>query len=176
MEEPEVPTEKLQETILEQAEKRERLAMRVALSSAVIAVFAAVAALLSGHHANEAVIDQLKAADEWAQYQAKSIKATVLGATGDILRGEGRAPPAGHEARIEEYKRQQQELEERARAEERASASHLDHHKILSRAVTLFQIGIAMSAIAVLTRKRRLWVISLVLGAAGAACFVQGLL
>jgi|SRR5579883_1166551 len=179
MEELEVPTEKLHETLHEQAHERghgDPMAMRVALSAACIAVFAAIAALLAGHHANEALLDQLKASDDWALYQAKGIKATMLAATADMLRATGHAPPAEQEARVEEYRREQKEIEERAHEEEHGSRAHLAHHQILARAVTLFQIGIALGAIAVLTRKRNLWIASLLLGAAGVVFFVQGVL
>ena len=50
----------------------------MALSTAVLAVLAAIASLLSGQHANEAVMDQIEASDQWNYYQAKGIKAAVL--------------------------------------------------------------------------------------------------
>ena len=52
MEETEVPTEHLHEEIQHQAERgRERWALGVALSSALLAGFAAVSSLMAGHHA-----------------------------------------------------------------------------------------------------------------------------
>ena len=64
----------------------------VALSSALLAGFAAVAALLAGHNANEAMLDQIKAADSWNYYQAKGIKAAVLSSKLELLKGEHHAP------------------------------------------------------------------------------------
>ncbi|PWT70492.1 MAG: hypothetical protein C5B59_20475, partial [Bacteroidetes bacterium] len=62
MEEMEVPTEHLQEKIHEEAEeKKERWTLYVALSTAFMAVLAAIAGLMSGHHANEALINQVEA-------------------------------------------------------------------------------------------------------------------
>ena len=52
----------------------------VALSTAILAVLAAIAGLLSGKHANEAMMSQIEASDQWNYYQAKSIKASVLDA------------------------------------------------------------------------------------------------
>jgi hypothetical protein len=52
----------------------------VALSTAILAVLAAIASLLSGEHANEAMMNQIEASDQWGHYQAKSIKAAVLDA------------------------------------------------------------------------------------------------
>jgi len=74
-EEIEDPTEKLHESILEEAEKaREKWVLLVALSTAILAVFAAVCSLMAGHHANEALIEQIQASDQWAYYQAKGSK------------------------------------------------------------------------------------------------------
>ncbi len=98
-EEIEVPTEHLHEAIDEEAEKHEHGEHHghghggkkgghaakhtnwipgVALSAAVMAVCAAIAALLAGHHANEGVLDQITASDRWAEFQAKGIKSSVL--------------------------------------------------------------------------------------------------
>src|ERR687891_2904427 len=52
----------------------------VALSTAILAVLAAIAGLLSGQHVNEAMMNQIEASDQWNYYQAKSIKASVLDA------------------------------------------------------------------------------------------------
>ena len=52
----------------------------------------------------------------------------------------------------------------------------MEHHTLLSRGVTLFQVGIAVGAIAVLTKRKRFWYASLVFGVAGAVMFVWGLI
>ena len=52
--------------------------MAIAISTALMAVFAAMASLLAGHHADEAVIEQIRASDQWAFYQAKGIKDEIL--------------------------------------------------------------------------------------------------
>src|SRR5438874_1943358 len=83
MEEIEVPTEHLHETIEEEVEeavkKNERKGgMLIAISTALMAVLAAMASLLAGHHSDEAVIEQIRASDQWAFYQAKGIKDEIL--------------------------------------------------------------------------------------------------
>src|SRR5213079_2223997 len=81
MEEAEVPLEHLHEKVKETAEHTGVTWISwVALSTAILAVLAAIAGLLSGSHANEAMMDQIKASDQWSYYQAKSIKAAVLDA------------------------------------------------------------------------------------------------
>src|ERR1700739_1479563 len=81
MEEAEVPLEHLHEEVHHHAEHSgEKWISWVALSTALLAVLAAIAGLLSGKHANEAMMSQIQAADHWAYYQAKGIKAAVLDA------------------------------------------------------------------------------------------------
>src|SRR5215469_7406882 len=53
----------------------------LAITTAILAVFAAIASLLSGSYANnallqknDAVLNQSKASDQWNYYQAKGIK------------------------------------------------------------------------------------------------------
>jgi TolB-like protein len=87
MEEAEIPLEHLQEHVHESAEHSgEKWISWVALSTAVLAVLAAIAGLLSGKHANEAMMSQIQASDQWSYYQAKSIKAAVLDAKMSLAR------------------------------------------------------------------------------------------
>jgi len=85
---PEVPLESIQERIKEEVEEADRKAERIpwinylAITTALMAVLAAIAALFEGHagdeallKANEAVFHQAIAVDAWAEYQADSIKA-----------------------------------------------------------------------------------------------------
>ncbi len=170
MEEMEDPTEKLHETIEERVEeaveKKERKGgMTIAISTALMAVFAAMASLLAGHHADEAVIEQIRASDKWAFYQAKGIKDEILSLS----------TSPDKESKSAKYKSDQAEIQKEARESESASRAHLEHHSILARAVTLFQISIAISAIAILTKKRLLWFISLGISCFGLYFFVSGI-
>ena len=173
----EIPTEHLHEHLHRAAhESGERWTMGVALSSALLAALAAVAALTAGHDANEAMIDQLHASDQWAYYQAKGIKAGVLQAKMDLLAALKRAPAKEDREKLADYRREQEEIRQEAESHEGASRHHLHRHVVLARAVTLFQIAIAVGAISVLTRRKPLWFVSLGFGALGLAFLVQGLL
>ncbi|MES2200646.1 MAG: DUF4337 domain-containing protein [candidate division FCPU426 bacterium] len=176
-EEIEVPTEHLHEAMQEAAEHGGGgFNLRVALSSAVLAVMAAICALMAGHHANEALIDRIQASDQWNFYQAKGIKASVLGSKLDTLKALNKKTDPKEAEKIEEYKKEQAEIKEKAEEKEHGSEAHLGHHVTLAKAVTLFQVAIALSAMAVLTRRRELWWISLCLGGVGAWFFVTGIL
>lgn len=160
--------------------------LQLSLSTALIAVLAAVAALQSGSYANdsmvkknEAILAQSRANDEWAYFQAKGIKAAIYGSHADT------APNADAIAKLQkEAKREKQEqAEEKKKAEEfekkvaeaDAASDHALHvHHLFAKAVTIFQVAIALAAIAALTRRRAMWYVSLATGAAGVWFFVQG--
>jgi hypothetical protein len=170
MEEMEVPTEKLNETIEERVEeaieeKEKKGGMAIAISTALMAVFAAMSSLLAGHHADEAVIEQIKASDKWAYYQAKGIKNEILSLSNS----------PDKEVQSAKYKSEQAEIQKQATESEELSHVHLEHHSVLARAVTLFQISIAISAIAILTKKRLLWFASLCISGVGLFFFITGI-
>jgi hypothetical protein len=171
MEEIEVPTEHLHETIEEKVEEaikenEHSWSMYVAISTALIAVFAAISALMAGHHSDEALIAQIKASDQWAYYQAKGIKAEIK----ELGINMGKTTQAD----VDKYKTEQDDIKKEATADEDESTVHLLQHVKLARAVTLFQIAIAISAIAILTRKKFLWYASIALAAVGVWFFILG--
>jgi len=183
MEEIEVPIEKIQEDIHERAHEElehqhpgSGLSSKVALTSAIFAVFAAISALLAGHHSNEAMIEQIKASDHWSYYQAKGIKAAILSSKAELLSELGRPKDASTEGKLETYKKEQEEISEKAKEREADSEKHLAIHQVLARAVTFFQIAITIAAIAILTHQKRFWYVSLVFGAVGLVSLFQGLL
>jgi len=175
-EDPEVPTEHLHEAIHEEAEKGASWVMAVALSTAVLAVLAAITALLAGGHANEAMMDQIQASDQWAFYQAKGIKAAVLESKTELLGGLGKEPAAGDAEKLEKYKSDQKEIQAIAEEKTRSSEAHLARHETLAKGVTVFQVSIAIAAIAVLTRRRWMWFASMLLGICGCVFLFLGLI
>ena len=177
MEEAEISTEHLQEEMHHHAQSAgQSWIMGVALTSALLAVLAAVAALLSGHHANEAMIEQMKASDAWSYYQAKGIKAAVLGSKIDFRRALKQPVGPGDDDKLVQYADEQAKISVEAKELEASSRRHLHTHEIFAGAVTLFQVAIGIAAIAALTRKRRFWLVSMSFGALGLVVFALGFL
>jgi hypothetical protein len=169
MEEAEVPLEHLQEKTHETAKHSAEAWMSwVALSTAILAVLAAIASLLSGEHANEAMMSQIEASSQWSYYQAKSIKAAVLDAK-TAFRG---ASDESDQSKRARYEKEQQAIRSEAEHKEAAAKSYFHKHEVFARGVTMFQIAIAIAAISALTKKRSFWVVSLVFGAFGCAFLV----
>ena len=164
MEEAEVPLEHLHEQTHHAAKERgERWISWVALSTAILAVLAAIASLLSGEHANEAMLNQIEASSQWSYYQAKSIKAAVLDAKVAFTG----TPDESDQSKRARYEKEQQEIKSEAEHKEAAAKSYFHKHEVFARGVTMFQIAIAIAAISALTRKRSFWFVGLVFGALG---------
>jgi len=177
MEEQEVPTEHLHEQMGHHAKHSTELwTLGVALSSALLAALAAVASLQAGHHANEAMISQITASDQWNYYQAKSIKESLLKSKLDILDALSKSAPAADKEKLEEYKTDKEKIQRTAEEKEKEAQRELRTQQIFARSVTLFQIAISIGAIAVLTRRQKFWWVSLGLGITGLVFFVQAFL
>ena len=191
-----IETQELQEKLNEAIERAEEAGeerafpswtLRLALSTAMIAVLAAIASLQAGSLANQAillknnaVLYQSKASDGWAYYQAKGIKALIYQTQSESLAGR----PALSGKFAEEAKRYKDEQEllkkeadelENKVLENNTEAGHLmHHHHQFALAVTLFQVSIALAAIASLTRRRAMWFGGLFLAAVGLCFFFRG--
>ena len=161
----------------------------LSLSTAMIAVLAAVASLESGASSNEAILEkseamlnQARASDQWAYFQAKGLKATLSEGEAVIitdgkpelaakLNGDARR----YRGESEEIQRRARELEDKVKESNQRSEALMEQHHHFAIAVTLLQIAIALSAIAALTRRRSLWFLGMAVSAAGLVLFVRGL-
>src|SRR5438874_769369 len=142
----------------------------VALTTAVLAVIAAIAGLLSGKHANEAMMSQIEASDQWSYYQAKSIKAALL----DVKISLATVPDEKDRVKAARYEEEQAEIKSEAERKQAGAKSNFHRHEVYARGVTMSQIAIAVAAISALTKKRRFWLVSLLFGVAGCVFVVLG--
>src|SRR5438045_6114922 len=171
MEEAEVPLEHLHEEIHHRAEHGGvPWISGVALSTAILAVLAAIAGLLSGKHANEAMMAQIEASDQWSYYQAKSIKASVLDAKMTLT---AEATEKDKE-KAAQYKDEQAEIKREAEAKQSEAKSNFHRHEVFARGVTMFQSASAIAPISALTKRQRYWILSMILGAVGGVFLILG--
>src|ERR1700741_1781960 len=147
MEEPEVPTEHLHEHIHEHADHSpERWILGVALSSALLAAFAAVASLLAGHNANEAVIAQIESSDQWSYYQSKSIKEAQLAGKLDILAALDKPVADADKSKVAQYEKEKEEVRKDAKRLEKQSQHLLGTHEGRAGSGTRCSSAIAVGA------------------------------
>lgn len=158
------------------------------LSTAMIAVLAAVASLLSGGNSNEAILEksdamlnQSLASDQWAYYQAKSVKSALASSEADIVIDSKPDVAKKLNEQSARYKSEGEEIQKKAEKFEEAvkenneRSEHLMHkHHKFANTVTLLQIAIALAAIAALTRRREMFYVSLAVSVGGAVMFVLG--
>src|SRR5437588_3575064 len=83
---------------------------RVALTSAIIAAFAAVSSMLAAHHANEANILQLQASDKWNEYQAKKQKSLAVNIKDELLVAMGKSATEEDKKYLERHGDQEKDL------------------------------------------------------------------
>jgi hypothetical protein len=184
---PEVETDKLQEEIHEEIEREgSRLLRPIALSTALFAALAAIAALKAGATVNEALVLkteatrlQAEASDQWAYYQAKGIKAATAEASRTSWLAIAKEPPPEYAEKQKRYGEEQKEIDKKARELERQRDEKsreadelLHHHHGFANTVALFQVAIALGAVAALTKSRPVWAGSLLLGAAATVLFL----
>ncbi len=190
-EEPELDLDKLHEEIHEEVEHEGgRMLKAIALTTAIFAAFAAVAALQAGGTVNEALLLkteatrlQAEASDQWAAYQAKGIKSAIQKASESAWTAAGKTPPPSFAIERQRYAHEQHDLSEVAHNKERERNSKeleadqlLHRHHRFADSVALFQVAIALGAVAALTRMRLVWYGSIVLGITGIGLFLSAII
>jgi hypothetical protein len=168
------------------AHERDPFISRVSITIAILAVMAAAAGSLEtveGGRAitqsSEAVLAQDKATDSWNEYQADSLKRHMY----EIASVGGGPKAPEYEKEIGKDRDGQAKARDKAEEAEkdrdarlRESATHEERHHWLTGAATLIEIGIALSTVAIITRRRTFWFSAMGLGAVGAALFVAAFL
>jgi hypothetical protein len=152
---------------------------RVSITIAVLAVVAAAAGSLESVEggsaitaSSEAVLAQDKATDLWGEYQSDSLKKHIYGIAAD----------AGG-SRADRYRRAASDAitkqkDDRTRAKESEterdrlgaeSAMHERRHHWLTGSATITEVGIAISTVAIITKRRPFWFGAVALGCIGAS-------
>jgi hypothetical protein len=150
--------------------------MPLSLSTALIAVFASVSSLESGALADDAI--------EWAWFQAKSTREALYASQAKIAAAVRDPDDADDFARQSLDEQREKDVRQKAAERDHArvlesdrdSEACLHRHHAFARSVTIFQVAIALSAVAALTKKKPVWLLSLGVGAFGLAFLVQGFL
>ncbi len=149
---------------------------RLAVLTAILSTVGALFGYMGGHaqnaallYKNEASIQKTAASNQWNYYQAKSNKQNLAELSVVLTQG-----PAQQKFRDEVERYQKEKVEIRADDEKLEAAAkqanamselEMHVHERWALATTLLQIAIALSAIALLTRKR--WMLFGVYASAG---------
>jgi len=148
----------------------------LALSTAIMAVLAALTTLYMGKYSSRAILAQGQESDQWAFYQAKSIKGHTFELNRktlelQLLTQKGLTPGTAAEFRttldrygeeIKRYDSEKKEIKDKAEAlaKDKLKAQAMGGN--FAYALIFLQIALMLSSIASLTKRHYLWHIALV--------------
>src|SRR5579863_2709509 len=165
-------------------ERKEGWTKYTSMSIVFIAVLAAIATQQAGKFSgrnlvqlNNATLYQAQATDQWSYFQANSIKENLYESIKELTPGE---PIVGSDdaakrrtafkAKIDKYEAAKKQSKEGAESLERqrdmartVAADASTHGAGMASATSIFQISIAMGSICLVTKKKWLWYVSLLL-------------
>ena len=142
------------------------LAQKIALMTAILATVGALVSYQSNSAQNEAmflknqsILKQAEASDQWAFYQAKSVKshldeAMATLATDPDVKARFTANKTREDKEKVVIQSEAQKLQDESRQLGEASDAKLRPHERLALALSALQIAIALAAITVLTKRR----------------------
>ena len=173
----------------EQMEKttawRERIPVFIAITTLLLAACATLASFKAGGYGNRMVLAQNQASDQWAYYQAKSIKETAYQTQRDTMELAKISAPASAEAyqakivaydqEVTRYKKEKNEIMADAKKLEAARDQYQKHGARFGEALILLQIGILLSSLASISKNHVYWYGGALAGAGGVAAFVYAL-
>ena len=163
----------------------------LALTTVILAVCATLSTFKGAGYSTRSVLSQTQAANQWAYYQAKSIKgylyeiqkeALELEFKKDKIRG-AKAFKEEYEKKIDlyiqkikKYDEEKAEISKEAKRLEILRDDAQKHTGIFGLAVIFLQVAILLSSIAALMKKKVIWVIGIGTGAIGLIYFANGFL
>lgn len=159
-------------------------AMRpVAFTMSVLAVLVAITTVLGHRTHTEAVLMQNKATDQWNFYQAHKLRANETELNSDLLGTVTVTNPAAaekmrksyadHEAKWASEMQDEQKVAQGLETEVGLAERRADRYD-LSEA--LLEIGLVITSVTLLTRRRAYWYFGMAFAAVGIAAAVAGLL
>lgn len=169
-------------------EKKEPWLNYLALSTVILAVCATLSTFKGGGYSTKSVISQEQASNQWAYYQAKSIKSNLYQLQAEELKLRIDALPANQEQTRKIYQERLADYEKRTarynteQAEIQAGAKKLEmqrdeaqrHGQPFGVAVIFLQVAILISSIAGLLKRKQIWYVALPFSMVGLVYFADG--
>lgn len=163
----------------------------LALSTVILAVCASLSSFKENNNSVDTVLNQTQAANQWAYYQAKSIKGYLYEMQSEKLAIdlEGAAQAynqkskeklevkiAAYHKELERYKGEKEEIMKQAKSFEQLRDDAQKRQDIFGIAVIFLQMGILLSSISALMKIKFPWIVGCVVGLIGIVYFVDGFL
>jgi hypothetical protein len=156
------------------AERRPRWELWVALSSSLLAVLSAIAALLATFASDEAAVALSDQTDYAAYAEAVTAGHTILKAKLDILSSLGDTPSKEDIAELDRLHALANEFRERGHTAKDTSEFEFKVHDRLAIGVTLFQVTMLLGGLSIMVQRRAIWHFGLLFTLFGMIFFIYG--
>lgn len=157
----------LEEELKEQIEKvKDSFEKQVAGTMAVLAAALAVVTVMGHMSTTEEIVNQAKASDQWAYYQAKSIRRYESEIARDMLAAQA-DKAAVYAKNMERYEKEGEEIQKEAQGLEKESSSHGQKAERYEFGEVFFEVSIVLASVAILTKKKPFWWASIAGGLVG---------
>ena len=170
-------------------EKKEAWLNYLALTTVVFAVCATLSTFKGGGFSTRSVMSQSQASDQWAFYQAKSIKSYMYQMQKETLELKLSDLPkstperavniykekiADYKKKMDKYEQEKSEIQEKAKQLEIVRDESQKHSQAFGVAIIFLQISILLSSIAALLKKKMIWYAGMATGFVGLFYFLDG--
>jgi hypothetical protein len=159
----------------------------VALTTTILAVAAAISSLKASSYSTRVQIHTTEEANQWAYYQAKSVKEHGFRLNNDVLTIVGlmeiknhkinnflRAKEKEYNGEITRYEKERQQIKTDAEKIVKEQTLFKRHNENFALAVMLLQIAIMLSAVGALIKKKSAWFAGLGIGVVGLIYMING--
>lgn len=145
-------------------------------STILIALCATLSSYVGGNYSSRGMMSQIKASDQWAFYQSKSIKEYLYDIQLDNLQTDlVNAPPGTAYENIKQristycqnvakFKTDKEQIGTNARQLESVRDDCQKHSSAFGLAVVFLEVSILLSSIAALVKKKPIWYLSMIPG------------
>ena len=160
----------------------------VAITTTVLAVLTSIGSSRAGYYTAKAQLLTAAEGSKWAYYQAKSIKQTLsetqrnafeveaLGATTPEQKELLDKQLAQYNANITRYEQEKNAVKQEAENVGKENVLVNRRGNFFSLSVVFFQIGIMLSSVGALLKRKEMWAIGLIFGAIAAVILANGFL
>lgn len=170
-------------------DNKDRWLTYMAITTVLIAVTATLSTFKGGGFSTKSLLNQTKASDQWAFYQSKSIKSYIFDMRRENLELQLAALDkksnaelakkyedliSDYKQKIKQYEGEKETISKTATGFESQRDICKKHTDKFGIAVIFLQISILLSSIATLSKKKFVWICSLILGISGLLFFIDG--
>jgi septal ring factor EnvC (AmiA/AmiB activator) len=162
-----------------------RIPTFIAITTLLLAACATLTSFKAGGYGNRMVLAQSQASDQWAFYQAKSIKETQYqiqrAALAALVASEIRTEAvnkqlADFDKEISRYKQEKDDIAKEAKKLEAERDSARQYNSVYGQALMFLQVGILLSSLASINKVYGYWYAGTISGVIGIGLFLYAMI